>query len=83
VRYYAQGAGYGFFFIHKGAALSFAEGKGVATHALGLDFLGADPHATLTAKKRLSGEVNYLVSDDPSQWQRGLATHAELLYGGP
>ena len=57
--------------------------KGVATHALGLDFLGADPHATLTAKKRLSGEVNYLVSDDPSQWQRGLATHAELLYGGP
>jgi hypothetical protein len=55
----------------------------VATHALCLDFLGADPHATLTAKKRLSGEVNYLVSDDPSQWQRGLATHAELLYGGP
>jgi guanyl-specific ribonuclease Sa len=29
VRYYAQGAGYGFFFTHKGATLSFAEGKGV------------------------------------------------------
>jgi hypothetical protein len=81
VRYYAQGAGYGFFFTHKGATLSFAEGKGRG-HALALDFQGADPDATLTAKKRLPGEVNYLVGDDPSEWQQGLPTHAELLYGG-
>src|SRR5215216_7127382 len=60
VRYYAQGAGYGFFFTHKGATLSFAEGKGRGGHALALDFLGANPHATLTAQERLSGEVNYL-----------------------
>jgi hypothetical protein len=80
VRYYAQGAGYGFFFTHEGATFSFAEGKGHG-YALALDFLGADPHATLEAKKRLSGEVNYLVGDDPSEWQRGLQTHAELLYG--
>src|SRR5215217_2787590 len=45
VRYYAQGAGYGFFFTHKGATLSFAEGKGHG-HALALDFLGANPDAT-------------------------------------
>jgi hypothetical protein len=82
VRYYAQGAGYGFFFTHEGATLSFAEGRGRGGQALALDFRGADPHATLTAKGRLSGEVNYLVGDDPSEWQRGLATHAELLYGG-
>jgi hypothetical protein len=82
VRYYAQGAGYGFFFTHKGAMLSFAEGKGRGGQALALDFLGADPHATLTAKKRLPGEVNYLVGDDPAKWEQGLATHAELLYGG-
>ena len=82
VRYYAQGAGYGFFFTHKGATLSFAEGKGRGGHALALDFLGADPHATLTAKERLSGEVNYLVGDDPTKWHRDLPTHAELLYGG-
>ena len=28
VRYYAQGAGYSFFFTHKGATLSFADGEG-------------------------------------------------------
>jgi len=82
VRYYAQGAGYGFFFTHKGATLSFTEGKGHGGQALALDFLGADPDATLTAKKRLAGKVNYLVGDDPSEWRRGLSTHAELLYGG-
>jgi hypothetical protein len=82
VRYYAQGAGYGFFFTHKGATLSFAEGKGRGGHTLGLDFLGADPHATLTAKKRLSGKVNYLVGDDPTKWRQGLSTHGELLYSG-
>ena len=81
VRYYAQGAGYGFFFTQGGAMLSFAEGKGHG-HALALDFLGADPDATLEAQKRLSGEVNYLMGDEPAKWQQGLPTHAELLYGG-
>jgi hypothetical protein len=82
VRYYAQGAGYGFFFTNDGAMLSFAEGKGQGGHALALDFLGANPHATLEAQERLSGEVNYLQGDDPAKWQQGLPTHAELLYGG-
>jgi hypothetical protein len=82
VRYYAQGAGYSFFFTHKGAMLSFADGKGRGGHALALDFLGADPHVTLTAQERLSGQVNYLQGDDPANWQQGLPTHAELLYEG-
>jgi Beta-propeller repeat len=86
VRYYAQGAGYGFFFTKAGAMLSFSEGKGGAKgrsgHALALDFLGADPEATLTAQRRLPGEVNYLQGDNPANWQQDLPTHAELLYGG-
>jgi hypothetical protein len=81
VRYYAQGAGYTFFFTPKGAMLSFNEGK-ERGHALALDFLGANAHATLTARQPFSGEVNYLVGDDPANWQQGLPTHGELLYGG-
>jgi hypothetical protein len=82
VRYYAQGAGYGFFFTQKGAMLSFAEGKGYGGHALALDFLGANPHATLTAQERLAGEVNYLQGDNPAKRQQGLPAHGELLYDG-
>src|SRR5215213_7149528 len=81
VRYYAQGAGYGFFFTKGGAMLSFANGKGRG-QALALDFRGANPHATFEAKKRLAGEVNNLVGNDPAEWRQGLQTHAELLYGG-
>jgi Beta-propeller repeat len=81
VRYYAQGAGYGFFFTKEGARLSFADGEG-GGHALALDFLGADPGATLEAQKRLSGEVNYLMGDDPARWQQELPTHGELIYRG-
>jgi hypothetical protein len=81
VRYYAQGAGYGFFFTKGGAMLSFTNGEGRG-HALGLSFLGTNPDATLEAQKRLSGEVNYLMGDDPAKWQQGLPTHGELLYGG-
>jgi hypothetical protein len=80
VRYYAQGAGYGFFFTKEGATLSFAEGK-ERGHALALDFLGANPDATLTAQERLAGKVNYLIGDDPTKWQQRLPTHGELLYG--
>src|ERR671910_776749 len=81
VRYYAQGAGYGFFFTHEGARLSFANSEGRG-HALALDFLGAEPDATLEARQRLSGKVNYLVGNDQANWRQGLPTHGELLYGG-
>jgi hypothetical protein len=81
VRYYAQGAGYGFFFTKGGATLSFADGEGRG-HALALSFLGSNPHATLEAQERLSGEVNYLIGNDPANWRQGLPTHGELLYGG-
>ena len=81
VRYYAQGAGYAFFFTPEKATFSFSDGKG-GGHALALSFLGANPNATLEAQKRLSGEVNYLIGDDPTTWQQGLPTHGELLYGG-
>src|SRR5215211_7915263 len=81
VRYYAQGAGYGFFFTKEGAMLSFANGEGRG-HALGLEFQGANPAATLEAQKRLAGGVNYLMGDDPARWQQELPTHSELLYGG-
>ena len=72
VRYYAQGAGYGFFFTHEGARLSFANSEGRG-HALALDFLGAEPDATLEARQRLSGKVNYLVGNDQANWHQGRA----------
>jgi hypothetical protein len=86
VRYYAQGADYGFFFTPKGAMLSFfSEGNELQQQrgtALALSFLGANPHTTLEVRERLSGTVNYLIGEDPKSWHTGLPTHGELLYRG-
>jgi hypothetical protein len=80
VRYYAQGAGYGFYFTRGGPVLSFTEGEREAS--LALDFLGADPDATLGAGEQLPGKINYLSGDDSTEWQQGLPTFGELVYSG-
>ena len=65
VRYYAQGAGYGFFFTHKGATLSFAEGKGRGRPCTGPRLPRGRSPRDAHSPKRLAGKVNYLVGDDP------------------
>jgi hypothetical protein len=80
VRYYAQGAGYGFYFTRGGPALSFTKGERGAS--LALNFLGADPNATLVAGEQLPGKINYLSGGDPNEWQQGLPTFGELAYRG-
>jgi hypothetical protein len=58
--------------------LSFIDSERGAV--LTLDFLGANPDATLEAREQLPGKVNYLVGSDPTKWQQGLPTHRELVY---
>jgi hypothetical protein len=81
VRYYAQGAGYGFYFTPEQAMLSFAKGEQRGA-ALGLSFLGANPHVAIEPHRHLGGTVNYLVGDDPDKWHTGLASYGEILYRG-
>ena len=77
VRYYAQGAGYGFAFARNEAILSFVKGNRGA--ALALRFLGAR-QAEPEGARQLAGKVNYLVGNDPAKWQTGLPTYGEVRY---
>ncbi len=80
VRYYAQGAGFGFYFTDDKAVLSFQkEARGEALH---LRFLGASGNATLKPERQGTGTVNYLKGHDPSKWQTGLPTYGQLAYQG-
>jgi Beta-propeller repeat len=78
VRYYAQGAGFGFYFTDDKAVLSFE--KGGHGQALQLRFLGASANATLRPRHQGAGTVNYLRGDDPRKWQTGLPTYGQLAY---
>jgi hypothetical protein len=75
VRYYAQGAGYSFYFTNHKAVLALQRGR--RGEALDLRYLGANPNAELTAADRASGRVNYLTA---SEHHTDLPTYRRLIY---
>jgi hypothetical protein len=75
VRYYARGEGFGFYFTPDKAVLSFAkQGRGAALH---LTPIGASTSATLEARNRAPGKVNYFVG---SKRYTNLPTYQEIAY---
>jgi hypothetical protein len=78
VRYYAQGPGYGFFFARDHAVLSFRGSESGAV--LRLRFLGANSGAEVTAGRKGTAKVNYLIGRDPAKWQTGLPVYGEVVY---
>jgi hypothetical protein len=50
--------------------------QGVAIH---MDIVGAKPQDA-TTRESLPGKVNYLMGDDPSQWQTNVAHYGEVEY---
>ena len=75
VRYYAQGAGYTFYFTDHKAVLALQ--KGHRGQTLDLRFLGANPNAKLKAADRAGGKVNYLTG---SEHYANLPTYGRLIY---
>jgi hypothetical protein len=78
VRYYAQGAGFSFYFSKHKVVLSFEKGKRGAV--LDLGFPGANPNARLEGRSELPGRVNYLKGSDPSRQHPNLPTYGEIAY---
>ncbi len=75
VRYYAQGAGFPFYFTDDKAVLAFE--KGGRGQALDLRFVGANPNAEPEAADRGTGRVNYLTA---SEHHTNLPTYERLIY---
>ena len=81
VRFYAQGPRYAFHFTRDAALLTFMEGaRATRGVVLGLRFVGANPQVRVDGADRASGEVNYLLGDDPSRWHVGIPRYAEIVY---
>jgi len=52
------------------------------TAATRMQFLGANPAAQVAGDAELSGKVNYLVGDNPAQWQSAIPTFAKVRVEG-
>ena len=85
VRYYAQGAGFGFYLTPDDIRLAFtpqsSAGRADASagHALSLQFVDAN-RQTVLAGERTVGSVNYLRGSDPAGWQTGLGRFSAITY---
>lgn len=45
-----------------------------------LSFLGANPSPSISSDEEMSGIVNYMLGNDPSQWHTNVPTYAALRY---
>jgi hypothetical protein len=48
------------------------------TAAATMQFIGASPSAQISGDSELSGKVNYLLGNNPAQWQSGVPTFAKV-----
>jgi hypothetical protein len=85
VRYLAH-AGHGTIYFTSAEtvlALSSHESqKKPELSVLRLEWIGANPHAQMTAEHPLPGRINYLIGRDPSQWHTGIPTYGRVRYRG-
>jgi beta-propeller repeat-containing protein len=85
VRYLAH-AGHGTIYFTSAEtvlALSSHESqKKPELSVLRLKWIGANPHAQMTAEHPLPGRINYLIGRDPSQWHTGVPTYGRVRYRG-
>lgn len=65
---------------------SDAATREISSRTVRMRFVGANSRAQILGKDELPGKINYLVGNNPSQWQTGMATFARLrveqLYPG-
>jgi hypothetical protein len=47
-----------------------------------IQFVGANPATAMTGDTLLPGKINYLIGNDPSKWNVGLPTYANINYSG-
>ena len=80
VRYYAVGNHYAFFATRDELMLSLTKDKPARNLALGLRFVGRNPHAAIVGARKAPGKVNYLTGTDPGASQTNLSRYQEIVY---
>jgi hypothetical protein len=60
---------------------SSSQPKEIGT-VLRMQFIGANPAPQLLGEEALTGQVNYLIGNDPGRWLTGVPTYAKVAYEG-
>jgi hypothetical protein len=81
VNFLARGAGYALFLTPNEAVVKLQAGA-TGSDVLRLQLVGASAAPSAAGRDPLPGTSNYLVGDDPSRWQTGIASYAGVEYRG-
>jgi hypothetical protein len=97
VGFFARGRDHTVYLRGDGATIALSQGSAAtnasplvhsrATNRSNVRFVrmtleGAKPGAASSGLEQLAGRVNYLIGNNPSQWQRGVPTFAKVQYDG-
>jgi len=90
VNFLSRGNGYALFLTPTEAVLSLhRSGSGpsqnavsVPTDVLSMQLIGGNPVATATGLDQQAGTSNYLIGDNPNQWQTNIANYGKVEYDG-
>ncbi|MGH9839446.1 MAG: SBBP repeat-containing protein [Blastocatellia bacterium] len=77
-RFFSRGAGYSLLLKSSEAELSV--GSGATVTSVVMKFLNVNPSPRIEGIEEQSGKSNYLIGDDPSKWQTGVANYAKVRY---
>ncbi len=73
VGYYVQGGGHSIYFTAEEVVMALDE------TVLRMRFVGAKATLPLGAEKR-AAKINYLIGNDPAQWQTNVPTYGQVVY---
>lgn len=77
VRYLARGSSYSLYLSPGKTALAGAKGL-----PLRIGFSGANLSASITGEERQASTSNYLIGQDPAQWQSAVPNYRSVRYSG-
>lgn len=86
VEYYAAGAGHQLYLTKTGATYAFSKNENKelpedkTSHAVKVNFSGANPDVTLVGQQEQSEKVNYFIGQDESKWKTDIATFSQVTY---
>jgi hypothetical protein len=91
VTFLAHGQGYTVFLTATEAVLALQKPVGPTSQPMvsqpaptqavvRLQFVGANPRATVTGLDELPGKINYFMGRDPRLWRTGIATYTQVKY---
>jgi hypothetical protein len=66
----------------KGASSGSPSALASLPSVVRMQFVGSNPTTAMTGDRLLPGKINYLIGNDPSKWNVGLPTYANMIYSG-